>query len=111
MRNAEGAVTTLTFGPVETSTTKKYARSVADLLNFATQCPWDHEAVDKVILPIWMTVHTVPPPRRAAAAPARAFSAPGLTFINRADYAKGCRLVLESELVVRCLATPADFRR
>ena len=46
MRNADGAVTTLTFRPVEASTEKKYARSVADLLYFATQCPWDHDAVD-----------------------------------------------------------------
>jgi hypothetical protein len=46
MRNAEGAVTTLTFRPVEASTTKKYAHSVADLIFFATQCPWDDKAVD-----------------------------------------------------------------
>ena len=46
MRNAEGAVTVLTFRPVEKGTTKKYAHSVADLLFFATQCPWDHDTFD-----------------------------------------------------------------
>ena len=46
MRNAEGAVTTLTFRPVEASAMKKYAHSVADLLYFASKCPWDHGAVD-----------------------------------------------------------------
>jgi hypothetical protein len=51
MRNADGAVTTLTFRPVETSTVKKYAHSVADLLYFATQCPWDHDAVDLTDVP------------------------------------------------------------
>jgi hypothetical protein len=51
MRNADGAVTTLTFRPVETNTVKKYARSVADLLYFATQCPWDHDAVDLTDVP------------------------------------------------------------
>ena len=46
MRNAEGAVTVLTFRPVEKGTMKKYAHSVADLLFFATQCPWDHQFYD-----------------------------------------------------------------
>ena len=46
LRNAEGAVTVTTFRPVEQGTVKKYARSVAELIFFATKCPWDHNTFD-----------------------------------------------------------------
>jgi hypothetical protein len=46
LRNAEGAVTVTTFRPVEQGSAKKYARSVAELIFFATKCPWDHNMFD-----------------------------------------------------------------
>ena len=46
MRNAEGIVSTLTFDPVENSCQKKYAKTVASLIFFATKCPWDTSSFD-----------------------------------------------------------------
>ena len=42
MRNEEGCVGSKTFHAIEESTIKVYAKHVADLLFFATKCPWSH---------------------------------------------------------------------
>lgn len=42
MRNEDGCVGSKTFHAIEESTIKVYAKHVADLMFFATKCPWSH---------------------------------------------------------------------
>jgi hypothetical protein len=44
MRNDEGVTSSKAFHAIEESTVRKYAKHVADLLFFATKCPWSHSS-------------------------------------------------------------------
>jgi hypothetical protein len=41
MRDSEGKCSHKSFSPVQKASLKKYASRVADLIWFATKCPWD----------------------------------------------------------------------
>lgn len=46
MRNSEGHCSHKSFSPVQPRTIRKYASTVADLVFFATKCPWEHGTFD-----------------------------------------------------------------
>ena len=46
MRNSEGKCSHKSFSPVQMATLKKYASHVADLIWFATKCPWESRSPD-----------------------------------------------------------------